>query len=116
VIGVVQCDTSPDGKLLGKMFGVQNLYSVPGGIRLPMALSSFDVVNPATLAALYGGAAPDPLGRESYLAALILRSPDLARTASVLAAAGIAATTPEPGRLVVSPDQTMGAVLEFRAQ
>lgn len=118
VIAVVQCADDPAGaaRLYGRMFGEASLTGQAGGVRLAMALSSVDVVDPATCAALYGDAAPDAAGRPDYLAALVLRSADLARTASVLEAAGVRVTWPEAGRLVVSADQAMGVALEFRAQ
>ncbi len=116
VIGVVQASAAPDesAALYGRMFGPTALTAIPGGRRLAMALSSVDVIDPATLAARYGAAAPDAKGRADVLAALVLRSPDLAQTAAVLAGSGIAFTHPAPNRLVVPASIAMGTTIEFR--
>jgi catechol 2,3-dioxygenase-like lactoylglutathione lyase family enzyme len=116
VIGVVQCSDDPKAAaaLYQRMFGAQALTAVPGGWRLSMALSSLDVIDPRTMAEFYGATAPDAQGRADHLAALVLCSPDLAQTASILTEAGIAFAEPSPGRLVVPADQAMGTTLEFR--
>lgn len=115
VIAAIHCAADPvtAARLYERMFGAEQLTAIQGGRRLTMALSALDVIDPPTLAALYGDAVPDAAGRDTYLAALVLRSPDLDRAAAHLQAAGIAHVRTQ-ARLIVPARETMGVTLEFR--
>lgn len=117
VVGVV-CTTTvtPEPKhfaaLMRQMFGVELVRPVEGGFRLMMGLSSFDAITPTQAASSYGHAAPDPAGRNDYMACLVFRVTDLDRTAAALESGGIPFDRSD-GKIRVAAAQTMGATLEF---
>jgi len=115
VIAAIHCATDPAkaALLYERMFGTDALTTIAGGLRLTMALSALDVINPETLTSLYGDAAADAAGRDSFLAALVLRSPDLHRAAAHLHASGIRHTS-TADRIIVPASETMGVTIEFR--
>ena len=115
VIAAIHCATDPAkaALLYERMFGTDALTTIAGGLRLTMALSALDVINPETLTSLYGDAAADAAGRDSFLAALVLRSPDLHRAAAHLHASGIRHTN-TAHRIIVPASETMGVTIEFR--
>jgi hypothetical protein len=101
------------GALFARIFGPGMVRTIPGGMRLLVGLSHFDVVDPRELAARFGAAAAPALGRAEWMAALVLRtaSPDQAESALVAGGIPIAARTPD--RVLVGPQETMGATLAF---
>jgi Glyoxalase-like domain len=63
-----------------------------------------------------GAAAPDPAGRGDHMALLGIRVGDLARTAEVLRAGGVAGVQELPGgRLRVPASEAMNATIDFMA-
>ena len=119
VVGVVRAtsvSTDPQilAALLARMFGADAVQPIPGGSRLILALSSFDIVTPEEEQRRYGPAAPDAASRTDYMACLTLRVKSLDTVSKVLAEAGIPATRADTS-VLVSASQTMGATLEFVA-
>ncbi len=114
VVGAVIAARAPEvhANLFRRMFGAQAISAIPGGFRLVVGLSSFDVVTPEALTGLYGTAAPPPDGRESWMAALRLRTRSVAAAAKVLREGGISFAEGE-GRIIVPSTETMGVTLEF---
>ncbi len=119
VVGVLESviaaeDPSRLAGLFRQMFGAAAVSQVPGGSRLAVALSRFDIINPAELAARFGTAAAAAQGRREWMAALVLRTRSLDMAEATLRAGGITlARTPD--RVLVGPDQTLGVTLAFVA-
>lgn len=101
--------------LFRRMFGAAAIRPVPGGFRLAVGLSRFDIVDPRELTARFGAAVPAAQGRREWMAALVLRTRDVAMAAHALRASGIALAENTPDRVLVGPDQTMGVTLTFVA-
>ena len=80
-----------------------------------MGLSRFDVVDPRELSARFGTAAAPALGRQEWMAALVLRRQGLDMAEAALNAGGVALAARTPDRVLVGPDQTMGVTLAFVA-
>ena len=117
VVGVVRHTMSSAtpavmGELLTRMFGAHAMRSIPGGVRLLMGLSDFDVVTPDELWRRYGTAAPAADGRADYMAALTLRTRGLDVAAAALKHGGIPAEI-SPEHVLVAAADTMGVTLEF---
>jgi hypothetical protein len=100
--------------LFARMFGGASLREIPGGHRLAVGLSRFDIVDPRELAARFGTAAPPAQGRTEWMAALVLRTQALDMAEAALRAGGIGATR-SPDRVLVGAAETMGATLAFVA-
>lgn len=98
--------------LFARMFGAGAVAGIPGGKRLAVGLSSFDIVDPGELARRLGKLVPEAQGRSEYMAALVLRTSSLDQAEAALAAGGIARVR-EAHRLVVPASQTMGVALVF---
>ncbi|MBI3515330.1 MAG: VOC family protein [Proteobacteria bacterium] len=116
VVRAVICAADPAGAatLYRTMFGPDAVRPTSDGASVLIGLSRFDIVTPRALAAAFGPAAPDPQGRTAYMAALTLRTTDLARATGVLSAAGVRAADGN-GRVIVPAAEAFGATLEFVA-
>jgi hypothetical protein len=101
------------GALFARMFGPGMLRQIPGGVRLLVGLSHFDIVDPRELSARFGVAAAPALGRKEWMAALVLRTAAPEQAAAALAAGGIAIAAHTPDRVLVGPQATMGVTLAF---
>ena len=114
VAGAVIAARAPEvhAGLFRRMFGADAVPAIDGGFRLVVGLSSFDVVTPKALEALYATAAPGADGRESWMAALRLRTRSVAMAGRVLGQGGISFAEGE-GRIVVPSTEAMGVTLEF---
>jgi hypothetical protein len=111
VIGIVIAAAQPQATaaMFERMFGAGALGRDGDGIVLAATNARVEIVTHAALARRYGDAAPDPSGRAEYMAALILRSADLAQTQAALA--GVARIH-VPG-LVVPASAAGNVTLEF---
>ena len=113
IAGVVIAAARPDAyaRLFRAMFGAAVVVEVAAGVRLLAGLASIDVLTPAAVARRYGEAAPAIGGREAVMAALVLRTADVARAAAAIGGAGeqVAAD-----RVLVPAAAAMGVPLEFR--
>jgi hypothetical protein len=119
VLGIEQVviaaeDPAPLGTLLSAVFGAAAMVAAPGGLRLAAGLSRIDVVRPDELARRYGPAAPPLAGRLAMMAALVLRTANLAATAAALRDGGIAGVVETQERILVPAEATLGVLLEFR--
>ena len=110
---IASADPALLGGLFGRMFGPRSVRAVPGGVSLAVGLSRFDVLDHATVAALLGAAA-GPADRPHFMAALTLRTLDLAQAAAALAAGGVDALHGD-GRILVPAAAAMGCPIEFVA-
>ena len=116
VLRAVIADRDPTvlGGLFARMFGADAVRQTSDGCSLLLGLSRFDVVTPAALRSEFGDAAPDGGGRDSFMAALTLRTSSLDAAAAALAQGGVAARR-EADRIVVPAGSAFGATLEFKA-
>lgn len=107
----VVASTRPEAllDLFARMFGAGAVE----GSTLCAGLSRIDVVDPGQLAAEYGDAAVPADGREDWMAAIVVRTPSLARAGEVLR--GLPGLAERAGGLVVPASQAFGATIEFRA-
>jgi hypothetical protein len=103
-------------ELFGRMFGGQAVRRIPGGHRLVVGLSSFEVIEPRELSARFGRASAPALGRREWMAALVLRTQDLGMAEAALRNGGVAPVERTQDRIVVGPEQTMGVTLAFVSQ
>ena len=101
--------------LFQRMFGTEAVQPIAGGSRLAVGVSRFDVVDPRELAARFGTNVPAAQGRSEWMAALVLRTRAVAMSAAALSQGGIAIAAQSNERVLVGPDQTMGATLAFVA-
>lgn len=118
-IGIIRAviatqDPAGSAAVFARMFGAEAVTGIPGGCRLAVGLSSFDLLTPATLREAFGDAAPDGGGRASFMAALTLRTRSLEQAASALATGSIPMRR-EADRIVVPAAAAFGVTLEFRA-
>jgi hypothetical protein len=76
IAGVVIIAQDPTAivSVLEKMFGPAALRRTAEGVTLTMSNSHVDIVSPDVFAQRYGDTAPDPLGRDEYMSALILKA------------------------------------------
>lgn len=116
VVRAVICAADPTNaaQLFRTMFGPEAIRPTADGCSVLIGLSRFDIVTPRALAATFGAAAPDPLGRTDYMAGLTLRVADLERTAGVLTSAGVAITRASE-RILVPAREAFGTTIEFVA-
>jgi hypothetical protein len=117
VIGVLRATIAAErpemfGSLFRRMFGDDAVVPIEGGVRLLVGVTDFDVIVPDVLAARYGEAAVAGEGRESWMAALTLRTRSLARAHAALRDGRIDMHV-RPGLIVVPPGDAMGVTLEF---
>jgi len=118
-IGVMRAVMAADdparlASLFGRMFGKAALRrEADDGYALSLGLSRFDIVTRATLAATFGAAAPDDMGRAAFMAALTLRTHSLDQASSALSAGAIDARR-EARSLIVPSTAAFGVTLEFR--
>lgn len=119
-VGVLEAVIAADNParlaaLFARMFGPSAVRPIPGGHRLAVGLSRFDVVDPRELAARFGTATPAAQGRSEWMAALVLRTQAPAMAEAALRAGNIAIAERTDSRVLVGPSETMGATLAFVA-
>lgn len=101
------------GGLFAHMFGQHAVRATDDGCSLILGLSRFDVVNPAALWEMFGGAAPDSRGRRDYMAALTLRTLSLDAAETALEAGGVRGVDRIGTSLLVPATEAFGVTLEF---
>ncbi|WP_158295489.1 VOC family protein [Crenalkalicoccus roseus] len=109
-------DPARQAALFTRIFGPGHLAEGPGGRRILKAGDA--VVEFAPHAAVreeLGAAAPDPAERGDHMVLVGLRVRDLARTAEVLRANGVAGVEEKDGRLRVPASEAMNATIDFMA-
>ncbi|HBK08480.1 MAG TPA: VOC family protein [Acetobacteraceae bacterium] len=101
------------GGLLAHMFGPNTVRATDDGCSLSLGLSRFDVVHPAALWEMFGGAAPDSRGRRDYMAALTFRTLSLDAAETALEAGRIRGVDRIGTSLLVPATEAFGVTLEF---
>jgi hypothetical protein len=101
------------GSLFARMFGRASVRPMDDGCALILGLSRFDVVHPAALWEMFGGAAPDSRGRRDYMAALTLRTISLDATETALEAGGVRGVDRIGTSVLVPATEAFGVTLEF---
>lgn len=119
VVGVVRVVISalrPDvlADVFARMFGREAIGRIGGGVRLALGLARVDIVQPAVIGRRYGRAAPSDDGRDAFMAALVLRTRDLAQAKSALRAGDIHGVVRQNDRIVVPASSAFGVALDFR--
>jgi len=110
---IAAVDPSELGALFRRMFGPDAVRPIAGGLALTVGVSRFDIVTPDALQLEYGELAPDPDGRESFMAALVFRTRSLDAAAHAMEAGGIAGVRRENGLVIVPAAAACGATLAF---
>lgn len=101
------------GGLFARMFGPNAVRTTDEGCSLIVGLSRFDVVNPAALWEMFGGAAPDSRGRRDYMAALTIRTLSLDLVESALDTGGIRGWDRIGASVLVPAQEALGVTIEF---
>lgn len=101
------------GGLFAHMFGAATVRPTDDGCSLMLGLSRFDVVHPAALWEMFGGAAPDSRGRRDYMAALTFRTLSLDAAETALEAGRIRGVDRIGTSVLVPATETFGVTLEF---
>jgi len=114
IVRAVIASRNPTGlaTLFTRMFGAEAVRHRADGCSLLLGLAACDVTTPEGMRAAFADAAPPDDGRTELMAALTLRTSSLDRTATALAAGGVAARR-EPGRILVPATEACGVTLEF---
>lgn len=112
--GLLAVSADPAGlaPAYASLFGDDAVAETAEGIRVALGAGLLSVLAPAAFAQRFPGIEL-PGEAEAGVFAGVTLSADLARTAAVLEAAGVAVARPAPGRLVLAPAQTGGTLLEF---
>jgi catechol 2,3-dioxygenase-like lactoylglutathione lyase family enzyme len=113
VAGAVMVADNPSDHhiFMSALAGERELLSSSAGITVTTPRGEIQVVTPAAFSDLFGIAAPD-VSEGGRLAALRLKSSDLNATQASLSA-GAFSPIRQMGRLIVPPDQALGAALVF---
>ena len=111
----VIADQNPNqwATLFRQMFGDTAVRPIKEGFVLTVGVSCFDVISLAALRAQYGTAAPDPAGRTSFMAALVLRTQSLDAAWTAIQAGGIADVRRTIDNVIVPAAEAFGATLVF---
>lgn len=97
-----------------EMFGPDCVRERPGGAwELRAGAAQIEFVPREEVTRRLGDAAPDPAGREDYMAALTIRTHSLSQAAHALQAGGIDSLRVETHRILVPAIQAMNVALEF---
>ncbi len=109
---VMVADNPSDHHIFMSAFaGERELLSSSAGITVTTPRGEIQVVTPAAFSDLFGIAAPD-VTQSARLAALRLTAPDLRAVESTLSSGGVSPIR-HMDRLIVSPEQALGAALIF---
>ena len=99
--------------LFAALFGPDSVAESDGACFIGAGAARVELATPAAIAAEFGAAAADPVGRVEYLAAIELRTLGLARTAERLR--GVEGVRIEEERIVVPARAAFNATLVFTA-
>jgi hypothetical protein len=99
--------------LFTRMFGPRSVRPTDDGCALILGLSRFDVVTPAAIWEMFGGAAPDSRGRRDYMAALTIRTVSLDAVETALEAGGIKGWDRIGTSILVPAPEAFGVTIEF---
>ncbi|WP_158292159.1 VOC family protein [Paracraurococcus ruber] len=108
-------DPERQAAMFRRMFGEDAVRAGEDGrVLLPCGPAVVEVAPHALVQAELGAAAPDPAGRGDHMVLVALRVSDLAATAALLRAQGIAPDA-RPGGLRVAAEPALNATLDFLA-
>jgi len=106
-------DPERQAAMFRRMFGEAAVtFAADGRVLLPCGPVTVEVAPHALVAAELGAAAPDPAGRGDHMALVAVRVRDLAATAALLRANGVAAM-PHGAALRVAAEPALNAVVDF---
>jgi hypothetical protein len=106
-------DPERQAAMFRRMFGADAVTDAADGrVLLPCGPVTVEVAPHALVAAELGAAAPDPAGRGDHMALVAVRVAELAATAALLRANGVAAA-PRPAGLRVAAEPALNAVVDF---
>jgi len=110
---IAAVDPSDLGSLFGRMFGDDAVRPIAGGLTLTVGVSRFDVVTPDALEIEFGDLAPNGGGRDSFMAALVLRTRSLDAASRAMEVGEIEGVRRENGQVIVPAATACGATLAF---
>ena len=110
---IVHPDPAAAARLYAGMFGETAVRDTAGGKALIVGATNVDFVTEEALRTELGTAAPDPVGRPTYMAGLTFRTVSTARAASVLAQNGVVGISEVAGGLVVPASSALNMALAF---
>ncbi len=110
---IVHPDPADAARLYARMFGDHSVRDVPGGKALIVAGTNVDIVTEDALRSELGSAAPDPFGRQTYMAGLTFRTLSVAKASAVLASNGVAGISQVAGGLIVPASSALNTTLAF---
>ena len=107
-------DARASALIFREMFGPDSVREGQGGAwELSAGAVHIEFVTREEVTRRLGDAAPDPAGRENYMAAVSIRTHSLSQAAQALQEGGIAGLRMEPHRIVVPAIHAMNVALEF---
>lgn len=107
-------DPGASSRLFYDLFGPDSLRRSPSGaLTLTAGAVSIELIPHDEAARRLGDAAPDPAGRDDYMAAVTIRAHSLSQPARALREGGISNLRMEPRRIVVPAIHAMNVALEF---
>ena len=111
----VVCATDPAGlgQLFARLFGKGSVRQTADGCSLAAGLAHIDVVTQSAIDSEFGAAAPEPEGREQFMAALTLRTFSLDGTAAAFRAGAIASVQ-DARSITVPATSACGVTLIFQ--
>lgn len=110
---IVHPEPAEAAKVYTRMFGEAAVRDTTGGKALIAAGTEVDIVTEDALRREFGNAAPNAVGRETYMAALTFRTLSLAQTARTLKANGVDGVREENGRIIVPGPSGLNTALTF---
>ncbi len=110
---IVHPDPAAAARVYTGMFGEAAVRETVGGMALIVGATNVDIVTEAALRRELGDAAPDPVGRSTYMAGLTFRTVSIAQVARVLAENGVAGVRKAASGLVVPASSALNATLAF---
>lgn len=113
--GMVIAAEEPEevGALFASLFGEAAVRHPLGQVVLPAGLATIEVLRPDDLAARFDSPIPRHPGRSQAMAALVVRTVSLSRTAAALRTGGIEAVMRDR-QIVVGMDEAGGLILVFQ--
>ena len=106
-------DPSDLASLFSRMFGPDAVRPIHGGRTLTVGAARFDIVTPEALHDLFGDAAPDGGGRETFMAALEFRTRSLDAAWRTMERGTVPGARREQDRVIVPAAAAFGATLSF---
>jgi hypothetical protein len=110
---IVHPDPAGAAQLYAGMFGESAVRPSVGGMALIVAGTNVDIITEEALRRELGDAAPDPVGRSTYMAGLTFRTVSITQAARVLSENGVAGVSKAASGLLVPASSALNATLAF---